>query len=83
MLSEAEVVIPMASMLDLQVEQQRLNKEIEQMKAEVNRLEKMLSNEAFLAKAPSSVVNKEKDKLSASQDSLKRLKERFTSLNPD
>ena len=82
-LSEAEVVIPMESMVDLQAEQQRLNKETEQIQAEVNRLEKMLNDEAFLTKAPPAVVRKEKDKLSARQDSLKRLKERFASLNPD
>jgi valyl-tRNA synthetase len=82
-LSEAELVIPMASMVDLKAEQQRLEKEIGQMQAEVNRLENMLINEAFLVKAPAAVVRKEKDKLSARQDNLRRLKERFISLNPD
>jgi valyl-tRNA synthetase len=82
-LSEAEVVIPMESMLDLQAEKQRLKKETGQMQDEVNRLEKMLNDEAFLTKAPPAVVCKEKDKLSARRDSLKRLKKRFASLNPD
>jgi valyl-tRNA synthetase len=82
-LSEAEVVIPMESMVDLQAEKQRLKKETEQMQAEVNRLENMLNDEAFLTKAPPAVVRKEKDKLSARRDSLKRLKERCASLNPD
>ncbi|MFH1662634.1 MAG: valine--tRNA ligase [Chloroflexota bacterium] len=80
-LSEAEVVIPMASMFDLDAEQQKLKKEIEQVQADASRLEKMLSDKAFLTKAPPAVVRKEKDKLSARRDSLKRLEERLVSLN--
>lgn len=80
-LSEAEVVIPMASMIDLQAERQKLKKEIEKMQADVSRLEKMLSNKAFLDKAPSAVVGKERNKLSARKDNLKRLKERLDSLS--
>jgi valyl-tRNA synthetase len=79
-LNESEVVIPMASMVDFQAERQRLAKEVEQMRAEVKRLEKMLKNEAFLIKAPPAVVCKEKNRLSARQDSLKRLKEHLASL---
>jgi len=74
-LKEAEVVIPMASMIDLQAEQQKLRKEIEQVQANVNRLEKMLANEAFITKAPQAVVDKEKAKLLSARDSLGRLEE--------
>ncbi len=81
LLGEAEVVIPMASMVDIQVEQRRLDEEIDQIQADVRRLEKMLSNEDFLEKAPPSVVGKEKDKLAERKNNLKRLKERLASLN--
>ncbi len=74
-LKEAEVVIPMASMVDLQAEQQKLRKEIEQVQANVNRLEKMLANEDFIMKAPQAVVDKEKAKLLSARDSLGRLEE--------
>ena len=74
-LKEAEVVIPMASMVDLQAEQQKLRKEIEQVQANVNRLEKMLANEDFIMKAPQAVVDKEKAKLLPARDSLGRLEE--------
>jgi valyl-tRNA synthetase len=74
-LKEAEVVIPMASMVDLQAEQQKLRKEIEQVQANVNRLEKMLANEDFIMKAPQAVVDKEKTKLLSARDSLGRLEE--------
>jgi valyl-tRNA synthetase len=74
-LKEAEVVIPMASMVDLQAEKQKLRKEIEQVQTNINRLEKMLTNEAFITKAPQAVVDKEKAKLLSARDSLGRLTE--------
>ncbi|MBA7624398.1 Valine--tRNA ligase [subsurface metagenome] len=74
-LKEAEVVIPMESMFDLKAEKKRLEKEIEQIQAEVSRLETMLSNKAFLTKAPTAVVAKERVKLAAKKDKLGRLKQ--------
>ena len=73
-LEQAEVVIPMESMVDLEAEQHRLQKEIGQIQAEVSRLETMLSDRAFLNKAPAAVVDKERTKLIVRQDNLKRLK---------
>ncbi len=79
-LAEAEVAIPMASVIDLKIERRKLNREIEQIKADVKRLEKMLSDNNFLSRAPSAVVKKERDKLSARKDSLERLEERLAGL---
>jgi valyl-tRNA synthetase len=78
-LGESEVIIPMASMVDLETERQRLQKEIAEMQAEVDRLEKMLDNNAFLTKAPPAVVNKEKVRLLSARDSLSRLQEHLKS----
>ncbi|MFC1874938.1 valine--tRNA ligase [Chloroflexota bacterium] len=79
-LKEAEVVIPMASMVDLEVEKKRLSQEIEQTQAEVARLEIMLGNKAFLAKAPAAVVDKEHARLAVRKDNLKRLTEHLERL---
>jgi len=79
-LKEAEVVIPMTSMLDIQAEKQRLKKEIGQMQTNVSRLEKMLANKAFMTKAPQAVVDKEKAKLLSAKDSLGRLEEHMKRL---
>ena len=79
-LKEAEVVIPMASMVDLEAEKKRLSKEIKQVQAEVSRLESMLSNMDFLTKAPLVVVDKERAKLASKKDNLKRLKEHLGQL---
>ncbi len=79
-LQESEVIIPMASMVDREAERQRLQKEIDEMQAEVSRLEKTLSNDAFLKKAPSVVVDKEKARLLSARDSLGRLQEHLEKL---
>jgi len=79
-LKESEVVIPMASMVDIDAEKQRLQKEIGEMQAEVNRLEKILSKDDFLKKAPPAVVGKEKTRLLSAQDSLGRLQEHLKKL---
>jgi len=74
-LKEAEVVIPMESMVDMEAERKRLQKEIEQGQAEVARLEARLKDKAFLTKAPASVVDKERQKLYTLTDKLERLKQ--------
>jgi len=74
-LKASEVVIPMASMVDLEAERRRLGDEMEKSQAEAARLERRLKDKAFLTKAPAAVVTKEKDKLAAIKDRLERLKE--------
>ncbi|MBI3930905.1 MAG: valine--tRNA ligase [Chloroflexi bacterium] len=74
-LKETEVVIPMESMVDLEGERQRLEKEIEQSQAEASRLESRLNNSDFLAKAPAAVIGKERDKLGIVRDKLERLRQ--------
>ncbi|GAH62386.1 unnamed protein product, partial [marine sediment metagenome] len=76
-LKDAEVVIPMESMVDLQAEGERLQKEIEQSQAEVARLEARLKDKAFLTKAPAAVVDRERDKLAIRKDKLERLKQQL------
>jgi len=74
-LKEAEVVIPMESMVDIEAEKKRLEKEIEQSAAEVTRLEKMLKDKNFLGKAPAAVIEKERQKCYALTDKLDRLRQ--------
>jgi len=76
-LKQAEVVIPMESMIDLKAERKRLQKEIEQSQAEVARLEAMLKDKAFLTRAPAAVVSKERQKLDTLTDKLERLKQQL------
>ena len=79
-LKESEVIIPMASMVDLEAERKRLQKEIEETQVEVSRLEARLKDKAFLSKAPPAVVDKERQKLATGKDKLKRLRQSLNKL---
>jgi valyl-tRNA synthetase len=61
--SGAELYLPLAGLIDLEQEIQRLQKELEHLEAEVRRGEKKLSNPGFVNKAPADVVEKERAKL--------------------
>ncbi len=76
-LRDTEVVIPLASMVDMQAEKSRLQKELEEVKSNVERLEGRLNDPAFTGKAPAAVVQKERDRLADGQDKLRRLEQQL------
>ncbi len=58
----ATFFIPMQDLMDIAAEIERLTKEMARLSGELTRSEKMLSNEKFLAKAPQSKIDEEKEK---------------------
>jgi valyl-tRNA synthetase len=76
-LKDADVVVPMASMVDLAAEQEKIRKEIEQVTADITRLENLLKGESFVSKAPPAVVAREKQRLIERQEHLVRLKQQL------
>ncbi|MFC1940211.1 valine--tRNA ligase [Chloroflexota bacterium] len=79
-LKDAEVVIPMESMVDLAAERKRLEKEVAGVQGIVTNLEVRLNDKAFLTKAPEAIVNKERDKMAVMKDKLERLKQQLSRL---
>jgi valyl-tRNA synthetase len=79
-LKESEVIIPMASMIDLEAERKRRQKEIEETENEMARLEARLKDKAFLSKAPAAVVEKERQRLATIKDKRERLKQSLDKL---
>jgi valyl-tRNA synthetase len=77
-LAAATVVIPMASMVDLEAEKKKTEKELTQTRGEVDRLENRLRDEAFLTKAPPPVIEKERQKLYTLKDKLEKLQQQST-----
>jgi len=57
------VNLPLDGMVDLTQEKERVEKEIARLKSEIERSEKMLANEGFVAKAPAKLIDAEKEKL--------------------
>jgi len=80
-LKEAEVVLPLAGMVDKLAEEQRLVKESEEIKRRIAQLEDRLRDNAFLSKAPFQVVEIEKQKLAVLKDKLKRLHQELSQLS--
>ncbi|MBN2240303.1 MAG: valine--tRNA ligase [Dehalococcoidales bacterium] len=76
-LKETEVVIPMESMVDIEAEKQRLQKELDRDQAELDRLEVRLNDKNFLEKAPAAVVEKERTKKETIADKIERLKQQL------
>jgi valyl-tRNA synthetase len=80
-LKEAEVIVPLAGMVDRLAEEQRLVKESEEIRGRIAQIEARLRDNAFLNKAPAQVVEKEKQKLAMLEDKLKRLHQELAQLN--
>ena len=74
-LTESQVVIPMASMVDIAAEKARIQKEVEQVGAEIGRLEARLQDDAFVTRAPAAIVTKEQDKLAMLKDKIVKLEQ--------
>jgi len=75
-----EIYLPLAGMLDLGKELQRLDKEIAQAQQEVARLQSKLANESFVTRAKPEVVEKEREKLAAQEERIEKLKARRVEL---
>ena len=70
-----EIFLPLAGMVDIEAERERIRKEIEGLERDIARTEKLLSNENFLRKAPRQVVEKERAKLADYQARMEKLRE--------
>lgn len=75
LVGEMKLLIPMAGLIDKDVELKRLNKETEKLIKPIKALEGKLKNPGFTDKAPEAVVQKEKDKLAEMKTALVNLEE--------
>ncbi|WP_420642500.1 valine--tRNA ligase [Candidatus Leptofilum sp.] len=78
-LGEISCYLPLAGMVDLDKERERLIKEIADLDKQIKRVTGLL-NSPFAQKAPAAVVQKERDKLADLQASHTELSERLASL---
>lgn len=76
----AEVVLPLAGMVDLGAERERMRKELEKVLQDIERRSTKLANENFVSKARPDVVQKERDALAAQETAAAALHERLAAL---
>ncbi len=69
----ATAYMPMAELVDIAAELERINKEIEKAKNGLRIVEQKLSNEKFVSKAPEAVVNAEKEKAAKYSELIAKL----------
>ncbi len=72
-----EVVLPLAGLMDLKEEFNRLEKKKEKLEQEMERVEKQLSNPGFVNNAPGHLVQKEKEKREAFKADYELLCKRY------
>ncbi|TQV76767.1 valine--tRNA ligase [Aliikangiella marina] len=70
---EMEILVPIAGLIDVTAEVARLEKEIDKLEKDKQRLAGKLSNANFVEKAPAAVVEKEKEKLAQSELAISKL----------
>lgn len=76
----AELYLPLAGLIDIAQEVARLEKEVKNLQSEVDRVDKKLSNEGFVAKAPAKVIEEERAKQKDYSDKLAKVLARIQEL---
>ncbi|NLA06990.1 MAG: class I tRNA ligase family protein, partial [Firmicutes bacterium] len=79
-ISGAEIYVPLVGIIDLDVEIQKLERDLEATQAALFRSRKKLTNKGFLEKAQEEIVEKERERLAEFQEKEERLKKRLSEL---
>ena len=69
----AEILIPMADLINKDDELARLDKELEKTEKEIAAIEGKLANGGFVSRAPEAVVAKERERLAANREAKEKL----------
>ena len=78
--NDAKIFMPMADLVDLDKERERIGKELEKAQKEVEGQKQKLSNEKFLARAPEKVVATERERLEKAEALVANLTESLNKL---
>ena len=75
-----DILVPLDELVDMAAEIERLQKEKKRLEGEVMRVEKKLSNQGFVSKAPAHVVDEERAKGEKYKEMLETVSARLESL---
>ena len=79
-IDKATIYMPLADLVDLAKEKERLMKEKKRLEGELKRVNGMLSNEKFMSKAPEAKINEEKAKLEKYESMMAKVEEELAAL---
>jgi len=82
-LKNMEIFIPLKGVIDIELEKNRLSKEIKKTEKVLNGINKKLTNNAFLSKAPKEVIEKERKKVLDFGNKLEKLNENLKSISEE
>jgi valyl-tRNA synthetase len=77
---DTELFIPLAELIDVDIEKARLSKEIERLESINKGIRGKLKNKNFVDKAPEKIVFAEKEKMQNNEEKLKKLNENLNRL---
>ncbi|MCB2229699.1 valine--tRNA ligase [bacterium] len=72
-ISGAEIFVPLAGLIDIEVEKKRLQKNLDELTGQLDKVSRKLANADFLANAPSDVIDRERAKKADYQERIERL----------
>ena len=75
-----EIFIPLLDIIDIDVERDRLTKQIDAYKGRLKNVTNKLNNKNFVDRAPKDVVNNEKKKQKQYQSTLKKIEDNLNAL---
>ncbi|MCD6136854.1 valine--tRNA ligase [Candidatus Bipolaricaulota bacterium] len=79
-ISGADLFVPLADLIDIEAEKERIKKELKQAESDLERTRRNLANESFLSHAPEQVVEKERAKEEEFLTKAERLRANLASL---
>jgi valyl-tRNA synthetase len=80
-LPEAEVFLPLEGVIDIEVEKRRLTKERDRVSTLVERARAKLADDEFVSKAPTEIVQQQREKLAEFEQKLLKLDESLSTLS--
>lgn len=78
--SNLEIYLPLHEMIDIEKENKRLNKELDNLKEFEKNLKSKLSNKGFVKNAPPEVIEKEQKRLNETSSAIKKIQEKLAEI---
>ncbi len=78
--SGTEIFVPLADVIDLERERERLRGELNRVSGQIEATERRLANESFVSRAPAEVVEREREKLAAFAEQRAKLAHNLATL---